>query len=141
MIKDKKTYLPMFSDKINIENQNQVSDFTNEVLGNKDDLVLFSIKPGQEVSGKMIVTGEVKGGYFFEGNILVNILDINKNVLKKSYGTATTDWMTTEPVSFTFNIDFTGLILGPAYIEVQNDDPSDGEGGTVKQILIPIIIN
>lgn len=138
MSKNKEVYINSYK-KIdqNIENkENQ-----NEILDNKQDLVSFSVEPGQKVGGLMEVMGVVKGGYFFEANILVNILDVNKNILKNSYGTATTDWMTTDPVSFTASIDFTGLNQGPAFIEIRNDDPSDGEGGTAKKILIPIIIN
>ncbi len=124
---------PIYQDS-NIEQQ------VSTILGNKDDLVFFSIVPGAIVSDVVSLAGEVKGGYFFEANILINVLDINQNVLKKGYGTATTDWMTAGPVSFTANVDFTGLIPGPAYIEIQNDDPSDGEAGPAKKILIPIII-
>lgn len=113
---------------------------TSEILGNKEDLVYFSVNAGQEVSGVLNVVGSVKGGYFFEANILVNILDINKNILKTGYGNAITDWMTSEPVSFESNIDFSGLPKGSAYIEIKNDDPSNGEGGVLKTILIPIII-
>lgn len=142
MSKNKEMYLNGFKQldqNTEIEkNQNQSS---SEILGNKQDLVSFSIEPGKKVGGSMEVMGVVKGGYFFEANILVNILDINKNILKNGYGTATTDWMTTDPVSFTASIDFTGLNQGPAFIEIQNDDPSDGEGGPAKKILIPVIIN
>jgi len=136
--KNKELYLDGFkkTDQ-NIENKKNQE---NEITGNKQDLILFSISPGQKVNGQMEVYGVVKGGYFFEANILVNILDNNKNTLKNGYGTATTDWMTSDPVSFNALIDFTGLNSGPGYIEIQNDDPSDGEGGPAKKILIPVII-
>lgn len=111
-----------------------------QVLGNQSDLVSFSVDPGEKVSGVLTVAGSVKGGYFFEGNILLNILDVNKEVIREGNGNAKTDWMTTEPVGFDGVLDFTKLPKGPAYIEIQNDDPSDGEGGPAKKILIPIII-
>lgn len=144
MSKNKEIYLNGFkqiNQKTEIEENQNNSQINNKILGNKDDLVSFSINPGQKVSGEMTITGSIKGGYFFEANVLVNILDANKNVLKNSYGTATTDWMTAGPVSFTALVDFTGFNQGPAFIEIQNDDPSDGEGGPAKKILIPIIIN
>lgn len=105
---------------------------------NKDDLDSFSVNPGGVVSGEMVVTGTVRGAYFFEGNISVDLLDASQNILKKGYGTAITDWMTAGPVTFTSNIDATGL-SGPGYIKIQNDDPSDGEGGPAKIILIPVV--
>lgn len=54
---------------------NQISVFNNKILGNSQDLVYFSIKPEQSVSGVLVASGSVKGGYFFEGNILVDILN------------------------------------------------------------------
>lgn len=112
---------------------------TFQISGNKDDLISFSILPGQKVSGIVEFTGSVKNGYFFEGNILINILDLNKNALKKSYAMATTNWMTSEPVNFTGKIDFTVLPKGLAYFEIHNDNPSDIRAND-KNILIPIII-
>ena len=110
-----------------------------EILGNKSDLVSFSILPGAQVSGKEAVTGKVQGGYFFEANLVLKILDANKNVLKTTNGTATTDWMTSGPVDFKGNLDFTGLPAGSAYIAIENDNPS-GEPANAKQILIPVVI-
>jgi hypothetical protein len=111
-----------------------------DILGNKDDLVSFSIQPNTKVFGIQSYRGSVKGGYFFEGNILVNILDANKNVLKNGNATAKTEWMTREPVEFEGSIDFTGLVKGPAYIEIHNDNAS-GLPEHDKNILIPIIID
>ena len=42
-----------------------------EILGNKEDLISFSILPGSKVHGVMSYRGTVKGGYFFEANILI----------------------------------------------------------------------
>ena len=109
-----------------------------EILGNKEDLVSFSVEPGDKVSGILNLSGSIKNAYFFEANIGISLLDENKNVLKEGYGTATTDWMTTEPVSFTTTIDATGL-SGKGYILIQNDDPSGGEGGPAKKIFIPVV--
>ena len=111
-----------------------------DILGNKDDLVSFSILPNTKVFGIQSYRGSVKGGYFFEGNILINILDANKKVLKKGNATAKTDWMTREPIEFEGSIDFTGLTKGPAYIEIHNDNAS-GLPANDKSILIPIIID
>ena len=135
MFQNKETYLPKSIKDNNNENVIRV------IEGNKDDLLSLSILPNAQVSGMLNLSGEVKGAYFFEANILVNILDNSKNLLKSGNGQAVTDWMTVLPVSFTANLDFTGLPLGPAYLEIQNDDPSGGEAGPAKKILIPIIIN
>jgi hypothetical protein len=110
-----------------------------QVEGHKDDLISFSILPHSEVKGLISYRGVIKGAYFFEANILINILDSNKHVLKKSNAMATTDWMTIEPVSFEGNIDFSGVPKGPAYIEIHNDNAS-GLPENDKSILIPVVI-
>ncbi len=114
--------------------------YDNEILGKKEDLISFTILPGAKVpKGILSYRGEIKGVWFFEGNILINILDANKNVLKSSNAVAKTDWMTTEGVEFEGNIDFTGLPAGPAYFEIHNDNAS-GEPQFDKFIQIPIVI-
>jgi len=118
---------------LNNYNQNR------EILGNTADLISFSILPNTKVHGVVSYVGSIKGAYFFEANILINILDANKNVLKNSNATATSDWMTVEPVTFEGNIDFTGLSKGEAYLEIHNDNAS-GLPENDKSVLIPIII-
>jgi len=110
-----------------------------EILGNEDDLVSFSFLPGTKVSGFMSYGGSIKGGYFFEGNIQINILDVNKNLLKAGFATATSEWMTADPVIFSGSIDLTGLPVGPAYFEIHNDNAS-GLPENDKFIQIPIVI-
>jgi len=103
------------------------------------DLVSFSVKAGETVFGKVKATGVVKGGYFFEANIVVNILDANKKLLNAGNGMSTADWMNAGPIPFLTNLDFTGLPAGPGYIEIKNDNAS-GDPSYDKQILIPIVI-
>lgn len=124
-----------------ISQNNNEPTINTQILGNKADLVSFSIKPGQKVSsGEQKVTGTVKGGYFFEANILLRLLDSNKKVLSEGNGNAIGEWMTSGPVSFQANIDFTGLPIGPAFIEIHNDNPGWPDEGFNKSILIPVII-
>lgn len=136
MLENKEANLNPFVD----QKQEQTKNKVPEILGNKDDLVLFSVFAGQKVNGILKITGSVKGGYFFEGNIGVNVLDINKNIIKTGTGIATTDWMTSAPVSFETTIDFTKLPKGSAYIQIKNDNPSDIRKND-KSIIIPVIID
>lgn len=147
MWQDRQKYLPMLEENKTqeIAGEDVVTEKNFQIEGNKEDLISFSITPGQEVSGKTTVTGTVQGGYFFEGNILINILDANKVVIPYGprFANATTDWMTSGPVSFSFDIDFTSIQKGDAYIQIMQDDPRDESergGYQVKKILIPIVI-
>ena len=142
MLQNKETYLGVFQKQVPKSNTEQTQipiENKGGILGNKDDLVSFSILPNSKVHGVVSYKGVIKGGYFFEANIVINILDVNKKVLKNSNAMATTDWMTAGPISFEGNIDFTGLPKGNAYLEIHNDNAS-GLPEHDKSILIPIII-
>jgi len=122
-----------------LNHNNENNNLFNSEVFNGEDLVSFSILPGQEVSGIVVITGSISGSYFFEGNVLINVLDKNKKVLKEGNGNAKTDWMTEDPVGFDSIIDFTRLPKGFAYIEIHNDNAS-GLPENDKSILVPIII-
>jgi quinol-cytochrome oxidoreductase complex cytochrome b subunit len=135
MWSEKQTYLPFGAN-----DQKTETNLLPQISGNKDDLVFFSVLPNQVVSGVENFIGSVKNGYFFEANILINVLDANKNLIKAGHAMATADWMTTDPVGFGGSVDFTNLPKGPAYIEIRNDNPSDNREYD-KSIFIPIVIN
>ncbi|MFA6393220.1 MAG: Gmad2 immunoglobulin-like domain-containing protein [Candidatus Paceibacterota bacterium] len=150
MLQNKETYLPFIyqndekyahTTALEIGKGNQLNNANREqILGNKEDLVIFSVAPNTKVHGILSYIGVIKGGYFFEANILINILDANKKVLKNSNAMATSNWMTAESVDFEGSIDLKGLPKGPAYFEIKKDNPAAPEG-VDKSILIPIIIN
>ena len=141
MLRNKDTYVPFLSSNQNQPEQNKPDPQIDrtKILGNKDDLVSFSILPGSKVHGVMSYRGVIKGGYFFEANIVINILDSDKKILKASNAMATDDWMTGGPVAFEGNIDFSALPKGPAYFEIHNDNAS-GLPEHDKSVLIPIVI-
>jgi hypothetical protein len=114
-------------------------NYENEIIGKKEDLLSFTILPGTKVpNGILSYRGSIKGAWFFEGNILINILDSNKVAVLNSNAVATTDWMTAEAVDFEGNIDFTNLPSGNYYFEIHNDNAS-GEPEFDKFIQIPIV--
>jgi hypothetical protein len=130
----------VISSNNNLANTHNLSEnIRPSVMGDKSNLVSFSILPGSKVYGIKSYRGSVKGGYFFEGNILINVLGLDKQVLKNSNAMATSEWMTAGPVKFEGNIDFTNLPKGPAYVEIHNDNAS-GLPENDKSILIPIVI-
>lgn len=119
-----------------IENRDQIQTTGKATI---NDLIGFSIWPGSKVHGVVSYRGTIQGAYFFEANIRINILDMNKNVLKASNAHSTTEWAGSGPVEFEGNIDFSELPTGSAYFEIQNDNASGGPQND-KNILIPIVI-
>lgn len=110
-----------------------------EVLGNKDDLISFSISPGSRVFDVVEFSGSLQNGYFVEGEIEINILDKKENVLKNGYANAVSDWMTLDSVEFEGEIDFSDIEKGFKYIELRNNNLSNNEGFD-KNILVPVIV-
>ena len=142
MLQNKETYLNVFQKQIPIEtiDKTQQPMPTKEgILGNKDDLISFSILPYTKVHGILSYRGVIKGGYFFEANILIGIANMSKKIILQSNAMATTEWTTAGPVSFEGNINFGELPKGPAYIQIHNDNAS-GLPQNDKFILIPITI-
>ncbi len=112
-------------------------DGSNFISGDAANLVYSPFPPrGNLPPGITKVEGSIKGGYFFEATARGMLLDADKNILKKFQLKATTDWMTSEPVTFTASIDATGL-SGSGYIRLANDNPS-GDPARDKYIDIPV---
>lgn len=139
MYKNPSLYVdPMLGKDVEEKKDDQVD--IRVMTGHTEDLLSFSVAPGAKMpKGILSYRGELKGAWFFEGNIGIAILDGNKKLLKQDNAMSTTDWMTAGPVSFEGNIDFTGLPAGLAYFEISNDNPSDRRD-LDKSILIPIIL-
>ena len=112
---------------------------TNLLMGHSSDLENFSILPNTKVSEKKIIQGVVKSNYFFEGNIGVNILGNDKKLLRSGHATAVGEWASPDPVKFQGELDFSGLVKGPAFIEIHNDNPT-GLPENDKSILVPVVI-
>ncbi len=108
------------------------------MTGNVSDLVDVSIEPGQSLSGVTTITGSLKGAYFFEATATGKVLDENKNTLKTFPLTSTSDWMTTDAVSFTGTVDLTGIRATQGYIRLGNENPSGDPSGD-KYVDIPVV--
>ena len=140
MLQNKEVYLNVFHSSPTPNVGEQIPMPNKEgISGNKDDLISFSIAPYTKVHGILSYRGVIKGGYFFEGNILVGVADMNKKIILQSNAVAKTEWMTAGPVSFEGNLDFSKLPKGSAYIQIHNDNAS-GLSKNDKFILIPVVI-
>jgi len=109
-----------------------------QMSGDTANMVSLSIAPGAVLAGATTITGTIRGAYFFEANARGMLLDASKNVLKTFPITATTDWMTSDAVSFTTIADATGIAPGSGYFRIANDNPS-GDPVNDKYIDVPVV--
>ncbi len=77
----------------------------------------------QQVGKKFAVSGKAPGPWYFEASFPIFVTDAQDNKIATSYGQAQGDWMTTELVPFTAQIDV-GAYTGPATVHLLRDNPS-----------------
>lgn len=81
-----------------------------ENIGNeleKSNLIrLNTPRPNQAVKSPLIIEGEARGTWFFEGDFPVSLIDSKGLIISESFATAQDNWMTEEFVSFTAILEF-----------------------------------
>jgi hypothetical protein len=132
---------------VQVQDQTHIQPQTNPnphwdnptITGDSTSLVSFSLTPGQEVSGKVTLTGSLKG-YFNEGSTPLWITDESKTkVYLQTPLSSTGDWMVNTPIAFSKTVDFSSMPKGKAYLEIKADNPS-GLPQYESSIWIPIVI-
>jgi hypothetical protein len=105
-----------------------------------DDLAIhiFSPDPDETLSFPIMIEGEARGSWFFEGDFPVTVLDEEGKSLLVTYAVAQADWMTDEFVPFSLSItdlDWGGSQYGTLLF--MKDSP-ERETGIIPQEPWPI---
>ena len=106
----------------------------------KEDLIkIYNIKPNQEIKSPLIIEGEARGSWFFEGDFPVILTNWDGLIIAETYATAQSDWMTYEFVKFKAEIEFgkPGIYNNGALI-LKKDNPS-GLPENDDALEVPII--
>jgi len=85
----------------------QVPDKSSTSPQIKDLIVVTSPNPNKKIESPLIVSGNARGYWFFEGDAPVVITDWDGLIVGEGYITATEPWMTEEFVPFEGAIEFT----------------------------------
>lgn len=109
------------------------------------DIVIHTITPeeNEAINFPLVITGETKGTWFFEGSFPVEILNTKQEVIATTFAQGESDWMTTEFVPWTITFAERPEKLEPvssspnAYIKFKNDNPS-GDPIRDKSFILPI---
>lgn len=89
------------------------------------DMIRVSTPPPGAVVGKEFkVTGEARGGWYFEATFPVEVRDRDGKVLVSTYAQAKGEWMTTDLVPFESNVKVPESYIGPATVVLRKDNPS-----------------
>ena len=100
-----------------------------ENIGNeleKMDLIkIDNPRPNQTIESPLIIQGEAKGLWFFEGDFPVILTDWDGLIIAETFATAQSDWMTEEFVGFKAEIEFAKPELyNNGILILQKDNPS-----------------
>ena len=103
-------------------------------------IVVNNIKDNQKVSNPIKITGKARGNWFFEASFPIKLIDVNENVLGTAIAQAEGDWMTTDFVNFTAELEYSkSTSTDRALLILSNDNPSD-KPELDKAIYIPVIL-
>ncbi|MHB1118080.1 MAG: Gmad2 immunoglobulin-like domain-containing protein [Minisyncoccota bacterium] len=94
------------------------------VNASTDLIKVESPLPGATIGKSFDITGEARGGWFFEASFPIEVVGADDTVLVRTYATAQSDWMTESFVPFRANVVIPGSYVGPAMIILKKDNPS-----------------
>jgi hypothetical protein len=113
-----------------------VEDIGNEL--EKMDLIRSDYpRPNQIVSNPLIISGEARGYWFFEGDFPVKLVDENGVVLAEGYVTAKSDSMVEEFVQYEGSISFDAGVSKKGELILMRDNPS-GLSENDDQLIVPV---
>jgi len=111
----------------------------------KESVIVYNLKEGDTVSSPMILTGQAKGPWFFEGTLPIVVVDWDGLIIGDGYVQATSDWMIEGYVSFEGLVSFTspannvsGTYSNKGAIIFKKDNPS-GLPENDAAIEIPVV--
>ncbi len=116
-------------------------DFVINGSSDKSDLIqVFYPNPGDVVKSPLKIFGKARGSWFFEASFPVILKDMNGNVMSTGIAQADGDWMTTEFVDFTAELQYqvaTGTVVSIGELILKKDNPS-GLPENDDSISIPV---
>lgn len=100
------------------------------------EVVITSPQPNELITSPLFVKGFARGNWFFEANLPIKLLDANENIILAHFGTAQSEWMTSDFVPFNGELAFittstTGFLL------ISKDNPS-GLPENDASVMIPV---
>lgn len=98
-------------------------------------VIVLAPLPGAEVSTGVLVEGCSRT---FESNVQWRLVARNGAVLSHGF---TSGGGVDGPAPFAFNADFDTLERQIAYLEVYEEDVSDGEGFPPPRVIVPLVLN
>ena len=116
-----------------------VEEISNEL--EKTNLIRVNVpRPNQTINSPLMIEGEARGIWFFEGDFPVKLLDQNDNVVAVGIASAQGEWMTEDFVPFTVMLEFNAPSDKKGKLVLIKDNPS-GLPENDNQLVVPVIFS
>lgn len=104
-----------------------------------DYIKVTSPQPFAKVSETLIVKGEARGTFFFEGDFPVEVIAEDGTTIQH-YAMTDGDWMSEEFVPFTAEIDISSIAPQDVVLKLHRNNPSDyRENDMVMELPLTIV--
>jgi len=119
---------PVKNSEEQIINNNSVENNEQQAIDNNssenNEIIISNIIANQLINSPLTVLGWAKGTWFFEASLPVKIVDEKGQIILAHFGTAQSDWMTTEMVPFKSVLEFNSGEALSGYLIISKDNPS-----------------
>jgi len=105
-----------------------------------DLIKMENVKPNQVIKSPFTITGQARGNWFFEASFPIKLVDLSGDVIDQTIATAEGDWMTTDFVQFSANLDFDITTTTQSAILILHNDNPSGLPENDKEIQIPVVL-
>lgn len=122
--------------KCTIDNETFTEDIGNE-LEKMDLITITSPRPNGIITSPVIITGQARGTWFFEGNFSIQLEDVLGVIIGQAIATSTSDWMTEDFIPFSATLTFDELAYGPGKLYLNKNNPSDNVDLS-DQLIVPV---
>jgi len=119
----------------------EYDDKTVYTHADEEWITVSSPLPGDSLTSPLVIKGQARGSWFFEGSAPVMLVDWDGRIIAQKYVMTTEDWMTSDLVSFEGVLDFSlepeNRVYPRGTLILQNDNPS-GFPEQDRSIEIPV---
>lgn len=113
------------------------SSSSSAMTQNESDIIVESHEAGDTVTSPLTVTGQARGGWYFEASFPVKLRDANGNQIAIAPAQAQGDWMTSNFVPFSVTLTFAPPLTATGMLVLERDNPS-GLPENDESISIPV---
>ena len=117
--------------------------FTQDIGNELEKLEIIRVsnpRPNQTILSPLLVSGEARGNWFFEGSFPVKLLDEEDNVLAQGVAETPGEWMTTEFIPFSVTLSFPMPKSGKGELLLEKSNPS-GLPENADELRVPFFFS